>query len=143
MRDLLRYAADQGLTVHACHLPAGMLGCYEPDASRIWFDLRLTPAERRSVIAHELGHHHHRHTESTPRSERDADRFAAAILIDPAEYARLEPTYPDAHTLADELGVTVKIIEAYRRQLTRVGDVTYARLRMGRGQWDHRGVRSA
>lgn len=139
MRDLLRRAADEGLTVHACRLPPGMLGCYEPDAARIWFDLGLTPAERRSVIAHELGHHHYRHRESNPRNERDADRFAASMLIDPDAYAALEPIHPDAHTLADELQVTVKIIEAYRNLvLARVGDTTYAHPRMGRGQWDHR-----
>lgn len=139
MRDLLRHAADQGLTVHACRLPQGMLGCYEPDAARIWFDLGLTPAERRSVIAHELGHHHHGHRESTPRNERDADRFAASMLIDPGEYAQLEPIHPDVFTLADELQVTVKIVEAYRSLvLSRVGDITYVRPRMGRGQWDHR-----
>jgi Zn-dependent peptidase ImmA (M78 family) len=139
MRDLLRIAADEGLTVHATRLPSGYLGFYEPDASRIWFDLGLTPAERRSVIAHELGHHRYRHRESTPRNERDADRFAASMLIDPEAYEQLEQIYPDAHTLADELQVTVKIIEAYRNLvLARVGDVTYVRPRMGRGQWDHR-----
>jgi len=139
MRDLLRRAAEEGLTVHACRLPPGLLGCYEPDASRIWFDLGLTPAERRSVIAHELGHHYYRHRESTPSNERAADRYAAAMLIDPAEYARLEPIHPDADTLADELQVTVTVIEAFRRLvLTRVGDITYANARMGRGQWEHR-----
>ncbi len=139
MRELLRRAADEGLTVHACRLPPGMLGCYEPDASRIWFDLGLTPAERRSVIAHELGHHFYRHRESTPRNERAADRYAASLLIDPEEYARLEPIHPDADTIADELQVTVKIVEAYRALvLARVGDVTYVRPRMGRGQWEYR-----
>jgi len=141
MRELLRYAAEQGLTVHACRLPQGMLGCYEPDASRIWFDLGLTPAERRSVIAHELGHHHHGHRESTPPNERAADRFAASMLIDPELFAQLEPIHPDAETLADELQVTEKIIDAYRSLvLSRVGDATYVRPRMGRGQWEFRSI---
>lgn len=141
MHHLLRYAADEGLTVHATRLPPGFLGFYEPDASRIWFDLGLTPAERRSTIAHELGHHYYRHRESTPSNERAADRFAASMLIDPDEYAKLEPIHPDAETLADELQVTVKIVEAFRHLvLARVGDVTYARPRMGRGQWDHRSI---
>lgn len=141
MRDLLRFAADEGLTVHATRLPPGYLGFYEPDARRIWFDLGLTPAERRSVIAHELGHHHYGHRESTPRNERDADRYAASMLIAPDDYERLERIHPDVHTLADELDVTVKIVEAFRHLvLARVGDTTYARPRMGRGQWDHRAL---
>lgn len=130
MRELLRLAADQGLTVHACRLPEGMLGCYEPDSARIWFDLRLTPAERRSVIAHELGHHHYGDRASTPAAERRADRFAASLLIDPAEYARIERIHPDVATIADELQVTAKIVEAFRAQcLERVGEVTAVRRR--------------
>lgn len=128
MRDLLRLAAEEGLTVHACHLPEGMLGCYQPDSARIWFDLRLTPAERRSVIAHELGHHRYGDRTSTPAAERRADRFAASLLIDPAEYARIERIHSDVWTIADELQVTVKIVEAYRAQcLERIGEVTRVR----------------
>lgn len=130
MRELLRLAAEQGLTVHACHLPEGMLGCYEPDSARIWFDLRLTPFERRSVIAHELGHHHYGDRASTPAIERRADRYAATLLIDPAAYARIERIHPDAATIADEMQVTVKIIEAFRAHcLERRGEVTTVRRR--------------
>ncbi|TXK17186.1 ImmA/IrrE family metallo-endopeptidase [Homoserinibacter sp. GY 40078] len=114
MLELLRLASERGVTVHACHLPGDMLGCYEPGAERIWFDLRLTPHERRSVIAHELGHHHYGHRESTPRNERLANRYAARLLIDPEEYAQAERLYSEAEAIADELRVTVKIIESYR-----------------------------
>lgn len=126
MRDLIKYAADRGLTVHAAHLPEGYLGFYEAEPKRIWFDIGLTPAETRSVIAHELGHEHYGHLCDSSRNEREADAFAATLLIDPHEFAMLEQIDPSVESLADEFGVTPDVIRDYRRYcLRRIGERVY------------------
>ncbi len=142
MRDLLMMAARAGLEVHAIEMPEGDLGYYAIDEQRIYFNLLCTPFERRSVIAHELGHHHYGHgCEDDPPSERQADTYAATLLIDPRSYADLERISHHAEWIADEMGVTPEVIHDYRRYcLQRIGDFTYTRPRMGVGQWLHRGV---
>jgi hypothetical protein len=139
LRQLLHLAASQGLTVHGAHLEEDTLGLYSPDERRIYFDLKLTPFERRSILAHELGHAHYGHDCDSPRNERQADIFAARLLIDPAEYAQLERFNPDPHFLADELHVTVDLIHTFEAHcLTRLRGVTYARAKMGLGRWEFR-----
>lgn len=139
MRELLRLAAERGLTVHAGHLEDGILGMYSPDEARIYFDIRLTPSERRSVLAHELGHAHYGHRCDTPATERQADIYAAQLLIDHAHYAEAASINPDQHHIAEELGVTVDVIFTYETScLTRVRGATYARPRLGAGQWAFR-----
>lgn len=133
-------AATSGLEVHAVPMPPGYLGYYAPDESRIYFNLRCTPAERRAVVAHELGHAHYGHDCDTPANERQADTYAATLLIDPHWYAELERINHDAEWIAEEMNVTVEVIQDYRRFcLRRMGNVTYTRPRMGAGQWDHCG----
>lgn len=135
MRQLMRVAAEYGVSVHFAHLDED-LGCYVPQEQRIYLDLRLTPAQRRSVLAHELGHVHYGHCADSPLAERQADIFAARLLIDPEVYARLERVNPDQHHLADELGVTVDIVFTFEAHcLQRVRGITYAHPKMGVGQW--------
>ncbi|WP_137771849.1 MULTISPECIES: ImmA/IrrE family metallo-endopeptidase [unclassified Microbacterium] len=140
MRELLAMAARAGLEVHAIEMPEGDLGYYAHDERRIYFNLLCTPNERRCVIAHELGHHHFGHEcEDDPASERQADTYAATLLIDPDRYAELEKTSHHSEWIADEMSVTSELIEDYRRLcLQRLGNVTYVRPRMGVGQWAYR-----
>lgn len=136
MRELLAVARRYGVEVHASHLPGDKVGCYIPSLNRIYFDLSLTLAGRRSVIAHELGHVHFGHDCDTETHERQADTFAAQLLIDPAEYARLELIHADAGWIAEEMTVAPYVIEDFRRYcLSRIGGVTYASPRLGAGQW--------
>jgi len=133
MKDLVRVAADAGLTLHAAHLEGDTLGLYDADRRAIWFDVRLTPSERRSVVAHELGHDYFGHRCGGGPQERQADAYAAALLIDPDEYAALERFNPDVHVLAEEFGVTVDVIEDYRRYcLLPIGRAVYFRQRASR-----------
>lgn len=139
MKELLRMAAAAGLEVHAVEMPDGDLGYYAPDEGRIYFNLRCTPSESRCVIAHELGHHHYGHDCDSQANERQADAYAARLLIDPEKYAELERINPDLVFIADELRVTTEVVVDFRRYcLQRVGQVTYARPRMGNGQWAYR-----
>ncbi|WP_433584604.1 ImmA/IrrE family metallo-endopeptidase [Microbacterium hydrocarbonoxydans] len=144
MRQLIRRAAEQGLRVHGKHLPPGKLGFYSPLEARIYFSLRLTESERRSVIAHELGHAHYGHLCDGTRRDRhesQADIYAARLLIDPAAYAELERVNPDQHHLAEEFNVTVDVIYTYEAHcLTRLRGITYSSPRMGIGQWAHRSL---
>ncbi|MFD4111640.1 ImmA/IrrE family metallo-endopeptidase [Streptomyces sp. NPDC058650] len=136
-------AASMGIRVHASHLEEGTMGLYSPDEARIYFDIRLTPNERRATIAHELGHAHYGHTCSAPAHERQAEVFAARLLIDPAGYAALERVNADRHHIADELGVTAELIATFQAYcLTRVRGMTYAAPKMGFGQWAYRSARA-
>jgi len=146
--ELLRLAADYGVRVSTSRLPGDLLGAYIPATRSIRLDARLTPCERRSVLAHELGHAHFRHPAGAglspatqARNERQADRFAARVLIDPAEYARLERIDPDPDAIAEALGVTAELVRVYREScLTRTEGAGYALPRLGRGQWAFRGA---
>lgn len=140
MRDLLGKAAEYGLEVHGAHLEGDKIGVYAPELRRIYFDLDLSAAERRSVIAHEIGHAHYGHVCDSTWNERQADTFAATLLINPAWYAELEVINSDASWIAEEMNVAPWVIEDYRAYcLQRMGDVTYTLPRMGAGQWVHRG----
>lgn len=131
-------AAMAGLTVHGAHLSGGKIGCYVAARRRIYFDLNLTLPERRSVIAHELGHAHYQHEGDSPAHERLADAYAASLLVDPEWYAELERINHDAEWIAEEMMVAPWVIADYRRFcLERIGDTTYTNSRMGAGQWDH------
>lgn len=139
MRDLLAKAAEYGVMVHFWHLDENTRGLYDHEDRSIFLNLRLTPVERRSTLAHELGHCHYGHTGNSPAQERLARAYAAKLLVDPAEYARLERINPDQHWLAEEFSVTAEIIFDYEHfHLTRVRGLTYSRARMGIGQWAHR-----
>lgn len=141
MRQLISIAARYGLRVHGAHLEGDKLGAYAPELNRIYFDLSCSHAERRSVIAHELGHHYYGHDCDDARSEAQADAYAAQLLIDPEWYAELEGINPDAEWIAEEMLVAPWVILDFRRYcLQRLGHVTYARPRLGRRQWDHRAV---
>lgn len=141
MKDLLARAWAMGLEVHGAHIPRPKIGAYFPDLHRIYFDLALTYAERRTVIAHEIGHAYYGHTCDSGRNERQADKYAAALLVNPEWYQELEMINHDAEWIADEMNVAPYAIVDYRRYcLQRLGDVTYIRPRLGD---DHRSRRAA
>lgn len=145
MRELINHAATLGVQVHFAHLDDDpeLLGYYSPMHRMIVIRLGLTLAQRRWVLAHECGHafydHHCAGRVDRDSAERQANAYAARLLIDPAEYARLEAINSDQHWLAEEFTVSVDAILAYEEHcLTRLRGVTYSRARMGIGQWVHR-----
>ena len=140
MRHLLAEARRLGIDVTLAHIEEpDLLGYYLPEHNLIVLRAGMTRAQTRSVLAHELGHAHYGHDCSSPTAERQADIYAARLLIDPARYAAIERYNSDQHHLADELGVTVDVVYTFEAHcLTQLRGVTYARPRMGLGQWQYR-----
>lgn len=139
VRDLLRIGRELGVSVHVAHLPGDLLGGWYPETARVFVRFGLTPSEFRSVLAHELGHVYYQHTCDDGPSEAQANLYAARLLIDDEAYVRAEAVSPHPHDIAEELGVTVELVQTYRsRCLTSVRGVTYTRPRLGIGQWDLR-----
>lgn len=126
----MQRASDLGVRVVMTHMPEGLLGGYSPLEARVYLDLGLTPCEKRSVLAHELGHVYYGHTcDQGPESplERQADTYAATLLVHPEDYAELEQISPDVHYIAEELNVTPRVIYDFRRYvLQKLGLRTYA-----------------
>lgn len=145
LRDLIQHAGALGAGVHFAPIEdePDLLGYFLPNRNLIVIRLGLTMAQARWVLAHECGHAFYRHRCGGARvkdsAERQAHAYAARLLIDPVEYARLEAINHDQHWLAEEFSVHVDAIWAYEEHcLTRLRGVTYSRSRMGVGQWDHR-----
>ena len=67
------------------------------------------------ALAHELGHAHYGDPPGHHGAhELRADRFAARLLVSPAEYAAAEALYgPQLSLIAHELGVTVKVLKTW------------------------------
>lgn len=142
---LLNVAQSLGVRVTTQILPGDLLGAYMHETRRVLLEARTTPFEKCVVLAHELGHAHHGHScrngfhDSNPLHEWRADRFAAGLLIDGSELARLEQISGDPDFLAEELGVTVDFLAWYQRHyLTKLESSTYAGAREGLGQFDYR-----
>ena len=114
MRELVREAGRLGVQIHAAHLDGDLLGFYSHHERRIYFDIRLTPMERVEVVAHELGHAYHGHSCDDDLSERQADRRAALLLVDPEAYRSAERENPHPRHIAESLGLSVHLVKVWR-----------------------------
>lgn len=102
-------------------LEDGASGGWFPEHDLILLAPGLHPVEQRCTLAHELGHATHGHHAGASgwlhaRQERQADQFAATLLISPIEYELAERLYGHAPgLLARELDVTVNIVTTWQR----------------------------
>lgn len=136
MKQLLALAAQLGFAVHVWGLGEKLSGLCDQVDRCIYLNLGLTLAEQRSTLAHEIAHAYYGHDCTLPKYERQARRYAATLLVEPNEYARLERMNSDQHWLAEEFCVTPKIIHDYETMcLTSMRGLTYSRAQMGVGQW--------
>lgn len=110
MNKLLEMARSIGTDVVRAALPLGYTGYYVHDEHRIYLNLGLTPPERRTTLAHELGHAIFGHDRSTPANEHMADSFAAGLLINQDLFDELVLVSPDEYVIARKLQVTVDLI---------------------------------
>lgn len=111
--DLVAHAEEQGLRVvwrdlgrRSGELTRGGLVVVNPKKSDL---------TQRVTLAHEVGHHWHGHdwtrTHDVERDERQADLYAARLLIDPHAMERAAAVaghHPGA--IARELGVTARLV---------------------------------
>lgn len=117
MENLIAHAATMGLGIKWRDLGrrAGELH----SAGVIVLNPRKSALTQRVTLAHELGHAWHGHDwtrdHDRERDERQADLYAARLLIRPSDYAFAEQIvgcHPGA--LAKELGVTRRLIEIWQ-----------------------------
>lgn len=94
---------------------------YAHAAGTIWLRRDLTDAEARSLLAHELGHHHYGdHGEQPPWIEARAWRWASRLLLPGCTYQVAEREHGSSvPALAEALGVTREVVLAHREILER------------------------
>lgn len=137
MKELLAHAALLGVSVHCAHIEGPQRGYYDSERKMIVYEISLTPVEKMCVLAHELGHAYYGHkNHGDEHAEELADYYAACLLITPAAYALAESIDPSPEAIAEELDVEPRLVRVYeKRALTRIGDVTYVKSRMGARQF--------
>lgn len=131
---LFQHCADLGIEVDWAPLAEKRRGEYWWHEDRIVLSLRLTAAQAVSTLAHELGHRKFGDRCSSPPAERRAWEYGAAFLVTPDEYRHAEEAVGHhVSALAIELGVTVKLIEAWRRWWETRGRSLDAAVKRSRG----------
>lgn len=118
--EILAHALGVEIRDSDAGLVGGEAGAWFPTHRAIHIRPGLGPLNRLETLAHELGHVALRHMPGAPeylraRQEREADEWAAKILISPSDYRRAEMLV-GAHegALAHELGVTTHLIRVWR-----------------------------
>ncbi|APE12361.1 hypothetical protein BO226_17665 [Rhodococcus sp. 2G] len=120
LERLHQAVAAAGLIVVEGDIPSSEPARYYPSHRCIVLRAGMRRDETVSVLAHELGHHHYGHRcapddLSQVRQERQADEYAAELLISAAEYKAAESLYgPHDGAIAHHLGVTTRIVQAWR-----------------------------
>lgn len=85
--------------------------CWHKPSRTIYLRKGIDPTTRRCAIAHEIGHALHEDDCSSPRAERDADKFAAKTLISATEVEILACELDGSPAaLAAALGVTPHLL---------------------------------
>ena len=111
-------AARLGVHVTWQELPCGICGVYDWRRDRIVLHDGLTPVQARCTLCHELEHVRHGDRSCTGKGEARARRRTALRLVSPVDYAAAEQVYDGcAWRIACELGVTMQVVEDYRRIL--------------------------
>lgn len=117
---LFAHAAVLGLDVEWRDLGSRRHGQFHYDTNCVVLNTRLTRAQATGALAHEVGHAVFGDRCSSPRNERRADEYGASLIILVKDYQAAERAVgPHAGALAEELCVTPRMIEAWRRWYAR------------------------
>jgi hypothetical protein len=140
--DLMGKADELGVTVTTGELPEGWWGSWNYRTRTITLLEGLGVVQRRSILAHELGHAVHNHRWSTPENEKEAQVWAARALINPARAAATAKRINWLGLIAKELGVLPEDIATYYQSLTDEERLCIRGLAMmepqGFGRWSNR-----
>lgn len=89
---------------------------FMPDHRVIVIRSGLRAVHKRNALAHGIAHAELGHRDDRPKHEHQADRFASLYLVHPAEFADVAQwAQDDAGIICAELGITLRVLEAYRR----------------------------
>lgn len=92
-------------------------GEYDSTAHTIRLHPELAGVKRTAVLAHELGHAAHQHSESTHATEWEADRFAHWLLVPLCDYLRATRLHPTVQAVAHELEILPSMAAQYAHRL--------------------------
>lgn len=117
--DLVLLAEGMGVRVRWAR-PDRMddLAAYDHRTRTIWLRDGRADMPTRCSLAHEIGHAHYGHRPGGDyrRQERQADEWAALLLVSEDEYRRAERLVGhEVGALARELDVTQRLVLAWRR----------------------------
>lgn len=120
LEELLDEATTLGLYVEERTLKEGLCGFYFDRARTVVIDGNMLEFQKRCTLCHELAHAKYRDANckgaSATKPELRARRHNALRLIDQIEYASAENMYEgEGYLMACELGVTLQVIDDYRR----------------------------
>lgn len=116
--DIEQLVGEIGVTVRTGHVPDGWWGSYSHTRHEIVLRPRLGALQRRSTLAHELGHAFYRHAGTTPFGERQASTWAARALIPDHAFVAACQISDTAQGMAHILGVLPRDVTTYIEALT-------------------------
>lgn len=110
--DPYRHAEELGIEV--VHRPIrAAQGYWYPDHKVIVIREGMRAVHDRTTLAHEIAHAVLGHRDDRPKHEVQADRLAAANLIDLDHCVEMMRWATDTHKLALELGVTTRLVRVF------------------------------
>jgi Zn-dependent peptidase ImmA (M78 family) len=84
-----------------------------PEYRTIVIKSGMRAVHQRNALAHGIGHADLGHEDDRPKHEHQADRYASLYLINPTEFAAVAGWTDDPGKIAEELGVTRRLLDAY------------------------------
>lgn len=95
-------------------------GMWLPEHNLIVIRTGMRVLHDRTTLAHEIAHAVLGHSDSTPKNELAADRYAGELLIHPNECEKASQGVPDLPSLALDLQVSERVLTTwFERRTTR------------------------
>ncbi len=108
------YADAEKAGIEVIHRPIRTAnGFWIPERNLIVIKSGLRAVHDQSSLAHEVAHATLGHSGQIPKQEVQADRLASSKMIDLDECREVMKWAPDAHRLAQELGVSTRLMRVF------------------------------